>query len=382
MKLLAISDEYIPAEFMREGLASLVKLGVDIEVRHWEHPTLIALQEANLAIEKGGPEAVVLPPELTENIGDFDCIVTQFAPIGQCLIKVAEHLKVIGVLRGGTENIDVELATARRIAVLNTPGRNARAVAECTMGLILSEVRNLARAHASIKSSHWRRQFPNSEAIPELYQKTIGLVGFGAVGQLVAGYLHAFGSRVIAYDPYFKGEASFAEMVDLQTLLATSDVVSIHARLTDATHHLIGESGTGAHEAHRRARQHGPQRPGRRGSAGAGIGFSADHGSGARCVRRRAAAERSPAADARQRDPYAAPGRQHDRHVSQQPTNDGWASGSHAPRRAAAANCQRCGALIDSPERTLPRELNMSIGKEHARNLVCKHSGQLEGSDK
>jgi len=240
MKLLAISDTYIPYDFMRQGFASLEPLGVDVEIRRWEHETLVELQEANLAIEQGGPGAVMLPDELFENLGGVDIACVQFTPLPSRFIEAAENLKVIGVLRSGTENVDVDLATSRGISVLNTPGRNARAVAECTMGLILAEVRNIARAHAKMMAGHWTRDYPNRECIPELNEKTAGLVGYGAVGQLVAGYLAAFGSRVVAYDPFFEGDPAPAELVDLEMLLRESDVVSVHARLTEETHHLIG----------------------------------------------------------------------------------------------------------------------------------------------
>jgi D-3-phosphoglycerate dehydrogenase len=240
MKLLAISDKYIPYQFMYDGLSSLCNLGVRIEVRRWEHQTLIELQQANLAIEQSGPDAVPLPAELTGNVDQFEILVVQFAPVSRWLIEAASSLKLIGVLRGGVENIDVAAATARGIAVLNTPGRNARAVAECTIGLILAEVRNIARSHALLVQGKWQRSFPNSDAIPELCGKTVGLVGYGAVGRLVAGYLHAFGSRILAYDPYFRGDPAPAEMTDLESLLRQSDVVSIHARLTPESHHLIG----------------------------------------------------------------------------------------------------------------------------------------------
>jgi D-3-phosphoglycerate dehydrogenase / 2-oxoglutarate reductase len=240
MKLLAISDTYIPAGFMEQGLAGLPALGVDVEVRRWEHPTLVDLQEANLAIETGGPGAVVLPPEVCGNVADFDILLVQFTPVSREFIESASRLKLIGVMRGGTENVDVEVATKRGICVMNTPGRNARAVAECALGLILSEIRNLARSHACLKSGDWRRTFPNSDAIPELCGKTVGLVGFGAVGKLMAGYLAAFGSSVIAFDPYFRGDPGAVKLVDLETLLRESDVVSIHARLTEENYHLIG----------------------------------------------------------------------------------------------------------------------------------------------
>ncbi|MFH1268890.1 MAG: 2-hydroxyacid dehydrogenase [Planctomycetota bacterium] len=241
MKLLAISDTYIPAHFMEQGLAGLRSLGIEVVVRRWEHPTLVDLQQANLAIEKEGPAAVTLPAEVTEDLHVFHVAVVQFTPISRAFLESAANLKVIGVLRGGTENADVAFATERGITVMNTPGRNARAVAECTMGMILSEIRNIARSHACLNRGEWRRTFPNSAAIPELHEKTVGLVGYGAVGRLVAGYLDAFGSRVLAYDPFVKNDPAPAALVDLETLLKESDVVSIHARLTDQTHHLIGE---------------------------------------------------------------------------------------------------------------------------------------------
>jgi len=239
MRLLAISDTYIPAAFMADGLAPLRDAGIDVHVRHWDHPSLIALQEDNLRIETGGADAVLLPVEITRDADTFDIIVAQFAPVGGALIRAAANLKLIGVLRGGSENIDVALATQRGVCVMNTPGRNARAVAECAMGMILSEIRNIARAHADMRSGKWHRCFPNSAAIPELCGKTIGLVGFGAVGRLMAGYLAAFGSRVVAYDPYFAGDGGDVEMVSLDQLLRQSDVVSIHARLTKDSRHMI-----------------------------------------------------------------------------------------------------------------------------------------------
>jgi D-3-phosphoglycerate dehydrogenase len=113
-------------------------------------------------------------------------------------------------------------------------------VAECTVGLILAEVRNLARGHARLVQGKWDRAFPNSDDIPELYRRTVGLVGYGAVGQMVAGYLHAFGARLLAFDPFFKGHPAPAVLTDLPTLLKESDVVSLHARLSPETKGLIG----------------------------------------------------------------------------------------------------------------------------------------------
>ncbi len=245
MRLLAVSDTYIPYAWMEEGLRSLQTLGIEIEVRRWEHPRLVELQEANLAIEQGGPGAVKLPAEVILGLDRFDILVVQFAPISRHFLEAAARLRVIGVLRGGTENVDVAFATQRGISVLNTPGRNARAVAECTLGLILAEIRNLARSHGLLKNGVWQRDYPNSDIIPELCGKTVGLVGYGAVGRLVAHYLVAFGSRIVAYDPYSQGDPGPAELVDLPSLLRQSDVVSLHARLSEETLHLIGRDELG-----------------------------------------------------------------------------------------------------------------------------------------
>ena len=241
MKLLAISDTYLPAELMKRELAVLEEAGVDVEVRHWPHETLIDLQEDNLKIETGGPDAVALPEDITADLDGIDIVAVQFAPVSRAFIEKAKDLRLIGVMRAGAENIAVDFATQRGISVMNTLGRNARAVAECTMGMILAEIRNIARSHAKLKSRVWTRSFPNSDAIPELYEKTVGLVGYGAVAQLVCGYLQAFGSNVIVFDPYFKGDPSPASLVSLEELLGESDIVSIHARLTEESHHLIGE---------------------------------------------------------------------------------------------------------------------------------------------
>lgn len=241
MKCLAISDTYIPQEFVEDGLVDLADHGIEVEVRHWHHESLIDLQEDNLAIETGGPDAVTLPDSLLSNLETFHLAVVQFAPVGHAFVKKASSLQLIGVLRGGTENVVVDDVTERGITVMNTPGRNARAVAECTLGMILAEVRNIARSHGLLKQGQWTRSYPNSAAIPELQGKTVGLVGYGQVARLLAGYLHAMGCTLLAYDPYCNDDTSPVTLVDLPTLLQSSDIVSINARLTEESLHMIGE---------------------------------------------------------------------------------------------------------------------------------------------
>lgn len=241
MKLLAIGDKFISKEVMKEGLEELKNNRIEITVREWGHKNLEMLQKDNLLVEQNGPEAVELSEELVNDIEDYDILIVQFAPVSKKLIKKAKNLKIIGVLRGGTENVDYKYAASKGISVMNTPGRNARAVAEFTIGMILSEIRNIARSYAALKNGEWRKKFPNSGFVPELYGKIVGLIGFGSVGKLVASYLNVFGCKIVVYDPFFKESIDYIETVDLEYLLKNSDIISIHARLTDDTYHMIGK---------------------------------------------------------------------------------------------------------------------------------------------
>lgn len=242
MKLLAIGDTFIPADVMKKGLESLIKHGVDITVREWKHDNLEALQKDNLLVEQQGPDAVGLPNELVSDIDCYDILIVQFAPVAKSLLDRAKKLKMVGVLRGGVENVACEYAAGKNIAVLNTVGRNARAVAEFTVGMILSEVRNIARSHAGLKKGVWMKKFPNSGSIPELNEKMVGIIGLGHVGKLIAGYLQVFGCKLMAYDPYINEKmVDGIEMVRLDELLQQSDIISVNARLTDDTYHLISE---------------------------------------------------------------------------------------------------------------------------------------------
>ena len=241
MKILALADLFIPVGPMKNGLESLCSKGCSLIVRQWEHKNLEMLQKDNLAVELGGPEAVAAPLDLVARAEDTEILVVQFAPVSKALMQALPKLKLISVLRGGVENVDLEAARERGITVLNTPGRNARAVAEFTVGLMLAETRNIARGHAAMKQGIWLKEFPNSAYIPEIGGKTIGLIGFGAIGHLVATFLKAFGCSILVYDPYLKSAPEGVTLALLDQVLKEADIVSLHARLSDETHHLISE---------------------------------------------------------------------------------------------------------------------------------------------
>ncbi|HBZ4292371.1 TPA: oxidoreductase [Klebsiella pneumoniae] len=239
MKCLAIADLFINKAMMDAGLNALRDKGIDVEVREWSHDSIEKLQEDNLRVEQEGAEAVTLPAALLEGADDFEILITQFAPVNTAVLDKLPKLKYIGVLRGGVENVNQQVALARGIEVMNTPGRNARSVAEFTVGMMLAEIRNIARSHDALRDKFWRLDSPNHQAIPELGGKVVGLVGLGHIAQLVAGFLSAFGTEIIFYDKYVSGHERYEKVDTLDELVTRADVVSLHARMTPETENLI-----------------------------------------------------------------------------------------------------------------------------------------------
>ncbi|MBM3007446.1 2-hydroxyacid dehydrogenase [Citrobacter freundii] len=239
MKCLAIADLFINKAMMDAGLNALRDKGIDVEVREWSHDSIEKLQEDNLRVEQEGAEAVTLPAALLEGADDVEILITQFAPVNTAVLHKLPKLKYIGVLRGGVENVNQQVALARGIEVMNTPGRNARSVAEFTVGMMLAEMRNIARSHDALRDKFWRKDSPNNQAIPELGGKVVGLVGLGHIAQLVAGFLSAFGTEIIFYDKYVSGHERYEKVDTLDELVTRADVVSLHARMTPETENLI-----------------------------------------------------------------------------------------------------------------------------------------------
>jgi D-3-phosphoglycerate dehydrogenase len=168
------------------------------------------------------------------------------APFTKHVFAGAPELKLVSVCRGGPVNVDLTAANEAGVAVTFTPGRNAAAAAEFAVGLILAGMRRIATASAELLGGTWRGDYyAYDQAGIELEGTTVGLVGYGAIGSRVARVLVAFGARVLVHDPYADTEkvtADGAELVELDDLLRRSFVVSLHARLTEQTRHLIDAS--------------------------------------------------------------------------------------------------------------------------------------------
>ncbi|MDR1711236.1 MAG: 2-hydroxyacid dehydrogenase [Propionibacteriaceae bacterium] len=238
MKVLALADLIIDAETLAAGLATAPELTADLTIREWRHESVEAMQADNLLVEQHGPEAIPTPPGIFAGLEDFDVLITGFCPVPAAVIAQGPRLKAIGVLRAGVENVDVAAAEAQGVAVVNAPGRNANAVAEFSVGMILAETRDIARSHEQVRGGQWRPGFPNTGAIREMNGRAVGVVGLGQIGQIVARLLTAFGAKVSYYDP-FVAEAPYPRVESLVDLAAQVDILTIHSRLTEATKRMV-----------------------------------------------------------------------------------------------------------------------------------------------
>ncbi len=238
MKLVGIGDLFIPGDYIKAGFEGFG--GMDISVIDWEIASLDEVQRINLLLEQNGSEAYLPDEKIMKFVEDADIIITQFCPVGRAMIERCKNLKVIGVLRAGTENVNLEYASKKGIVVYNTPGRNADAVADFTVGGMICEFRNIARSHMVMKQGGWKSDYPNIDYVPDLPGKTVGLVGLGEIGLKVAQRLFGFEVKLLACDPYFEGEAPYGiELVSLEELVERSDFISLHTRLTQSTRHMI-----------------------------------------------------------------------------------------------------------------------------------------------
>ena len=175
--------------------------------------------------------------ELAERIGDYDGILIRSATkLTAELIDRADRLKVIGRAGIGVDNVDVAAATKRGIIVANAPQSNIVAAAEHTMALMLALARNVPRAHASLTAGRWERSKLGGV---EVYEKTLGILGFGRIGQLVAARAKGFGMRVIAFDPFVAAERyrelGVEKADSSDDLYARADFITIHLPKTPET---------------------------------------------------------------------------------------------------------------------------------------------------
>jgi D-3-phosphoglycerate dehydrogenase len=222
------------------------------------HPQVRTLLEETVQVAYGGwalsdPVVTALPgdAEILKLARDAHAIIVP-GELSRAVIEGCPELRVIGVARGDPRGVDLVAATARGIPVVFAAGRNAKAVAEVTLGFVVMLLRQLVPAHNFVGEGRWRTWddlFATTlVAGTEMNQRTLGLVGFGFVGQEVTRRALAFDLRVLVYDPYLPAQTIYdqgAVSVDLDELMSGSDIVSIHCKVTDETRCMIGRREIG-----------------------------------------------------------------------------------------------------------------------------------------
>ena len=214
MKRVLIAD---PIE--ESAVAKLKAAGLEIVVRN---------------AEKDGP--------IEEQIKGFDCVVVRSATkVTKDVIDAADKLKLVVRAGVGLDNVDKKAAEAKGIVVQNTPEAPSVSVAEMVFSLMFALARNVTLADSSMKNERWEKKKLSGT---ELWQKTIGIVGFGRIGQEVAKRAKAFGMDVLAYDVIDISKAckeTGAEKADLNTIIERSDYITLHVPLIPQTKGMIGE---------------------------------------------------------------------------------------------------------------------------------------------
>ncbi len=191
------------------------------------------------------PTLVDRRPELLTALADADgLIVRNRTQVDLALLEAASHLRVVGRLGVGLDNIDVPTCEARRIAVIPATGANTRAVAEYVIGTAMALLRQAYTRSADTAAGNWPRAVLSKGC--EIAGKTLGLIGFGGIGQLTARLAQSLDIKVIAYDPLIAADAPVwkntkVTPAKLDDLLAQADIVSLHVPFTEQTRHLINQ---------------------------------------------------------------------------------------------------------------------------------------------
>ncbi|MDH6269067.1 D-3-phosphoglycerate dehydrogenase [Rhizobium sp. SG_E_25_P2] len=239
-KIAIIGDRFMLPSVFRDKIVDAC--GEDLDIRMLEQPWPDEPMEHGYAVEgmAGLKEYMGSAEEIVSFVDDAEILVTQLAPLSSGMFAQLPNLKCVAVSRGGPVNIDMQAARAAGVRVVNTPGRNASAVAEFTLGAILAETRLIRMGHESLRAGEWRGDLYRADRTGrELSEMTVGVIGYGNIGTKVVRLLRAFGTKVIVHDPYVQLSVDDlnggVEQVSFDDLLSRADIVTLHPRVTEET---------------------------------------------------------------------------------------------------------------------------------------------------
>lgn len=213
----------------------------------WKVIITDGLEENGLALLRPSAEVVnqngISPEDLLKVIGEYDALIVRGrTKVSPAVFEAGKKLKVVGRSGVGVDNIDLTSAKAHGVHVVNAPIATTVSVAELTMGLMLSIIREIPRADAGMKAGKWLKK--ELEGV-ELYQKTLGVIGFGRIGVAVAVRAAAFGMKIIGFDPLLPAEEITkrgGKPVSFDELLAQSDFITMHLPLTAKSKNLLNSA--------------------------------------------------------------------------------------------------------------------------------------------
>lgn len=183
-------------------------------------------------------EVILRPKDLKISLKEADVLVVRSATkVTRELIEGAQKLRVVARAGIGLDNVDQEACREKGIEVINTPAASTNAVAELVLGLMISSLRNVQKAHHQMKGGLWDKKHLTGR---EIEGRALGIIGYGRIGHLLGKKASLLGMRVLAYDPHPR-EDGIATFVTLDELLARSDVISIHTALVEGTRDLINK---------------------------------------------------------------------------------------------------------------------------------------------
>ena len=223
----------ITAPFTKSGLKELRDAGLEVDHHSWLETGMLHMGESLLQ---------------TITDGTYDIVIVEGDEIKEDIIEQTE-LKLIGSVRGSPNNISVQAATAKNIPIIAVPGRNTIAVAEHTIALMLAQARNIVATERFLKNDFFVDDFKDFGNMYthlmgfELFGRTAGVIGLGQIGFEVAKRLQAFGVEILVLDPYAdsgKVKEVGGKSVELDELLKTSDIITIHCPSTDETRGMLG----------------------------------------------------------------------------------------------------------------------------------------------